>query len=452
MKKRYFFLLLLIGIILLGYQFYLKPLLQIYVGFSAKTVCSCHFIQNRPITDIVEEELSIASFINNEVQPQQRIVRSSFLGVERLAVFRKDLGCSLLSERTKEELPPITVHHTRQRNSNNLPTKLHRYPQLQKIIDQAFEEPYTDKAVHTRAILILKDSAIIAEQYGEGFTKDTPQMGWSMTKSVTNALVGILVKQGKLDIYQPAAIDAWKARPDDPRTAITLDHLLRMSSGLYFEEEYDKVSTVNQMLWTKADAGKVAYSQTLQYPVDSVWYYSSGTTNIIGHIIRKQFDDYQTYLSFPYRALFDKLGMQSVIMETDANGTYVGSSLMYATARDWAKFGQLYLQDGVWNGERILPEGWVTYSSTPTPTLAPYGFYGAQFWINTQQAPPADSKIPPPWEGVPKDAYYASGFEQQTILIIPSKNMVIVRLGQTLDRSAWNIGEFAAKVLEIVAE
>ena len=142
--------------------------------------------------------------------------------------------------------------------------------------------------------------------------------------------------------------------------------------------------------------------------------------------------------------------MNSVIMETDANGTYVGSSLMYASARDWAIFGQLYLQDGVWNGERILPEGWVKYSSTPTTTLSPYGFYGAQFWINTQQDPPADSDIPPVWKGVPKDAYYASGFEQQTVLIIPSKNVVIVRLGQTLDRSAWDIGDFAAKVLKVI--
>ncbi len=446
MKKVILFLLILVALLFFGYQFYAKPMLNIYVGFSAKTVCSCHFIQNRSIGDIVEDELSIASFINHDVEKEKNLVRSTFLGVERLAAFRKGLGCTLLSERKQEELSKIKPKNPV--TSSALPVNLNPNPALDKVVNAAFREPFEDKAVNTRAVLVLKDSVIIAEKYAKDFNKSTPLMGWSMTKSVTNALVGILVKQGKLDIHKPAPIKEWSIDPNDPRKQITLDHLLRMSSGLYFEEKYDSESTVNRMLWTKADAGKEAFSQKLQHPVDTEFYYSSGTTNIITHIIRQQFPDYQEYLTFPYRELFDKLGMNSVIMETDANGTFVGSSLMYATARDWARFGQLYLQDGVWEGERILPEGWVKYSSTPTSTLSPYDFYGAHFWINGKKEPPANPGIPRAWEGVPLDAYYAAGYEGQTVLIIPSENLVIVRLGQTLDRSAFNVGTFAAEVLK----
>jgi len=448
MKKTVTILFLLLIGLLAAYQWYLKPLLTIYVGFSAKTVCSCHFIQDRGVADILEDELTVAAFIDNNIEKEQQLVRSSFLGVERLAKYRKGMGCSILSETKVADLPTEKI--PRNLANSDLPIDKNKYPTLQEVVNKAFEEPYENKAVHTRGVVIIKDSVIIAEQYGDGFTATTPQMGWSMTKSVTNALVGILVKKGQLDIHQPAQIKEWYQKENDPRQAITLDHLMRMSSGLYFEEEYDKASTVNRMLWTKADAGKEAYAQPLQYAVDSVWYYSSGTTNIISHLIRNQFSDYQTYLRFPYQELFDKLGMESVVLETDANGTYVGSSLMYASARDWAKFGMLYLQNGNWNGEQILTKEWINYSVARTTTLSPYGYYGAQFWLNALEEPPTNEGMALKWEGVPSDAYYASGFEGQTVLVIPSKNMVIVRLGQTLDRSAWDIGKFAGEVLKAV--
>lgn len=448
MKKTILVLFILLIASIVGFLWFVKPLLEIYVGFSAKTVCSCHFIQNRSVADIEKDELSVAAFIDHTIKKDQQVVRSSFLGVERLAMFRIGLGCSLLSEKTESELPAIQLR--RKVAPINYPVQKNQYPALQPIVNKAFEEPFTDKAVHTRAVVIIKDSVIIAEQYAAGYTSTTPQMGWSMTKSVTNALVGILVKQGKMDVHKPAAVKAWYDQQNDPRQAITLDHLMRMSSGLHFVEEYDKVSTVNRMLWTKADAGKEAYAQPLQYPVDSVWYYSSGTTNIIGHLIRQQFPDYQEYLHFPYNDLLDKLGMETAVLETDANGTYVGSSLMYASARDWAKFGMLYLQNGNWQGEQILPKDWVAYSTTRTPTLSPYGFYGAQFWLNALEEPPNNEGIPRKWEGVPADAYYAAGFEGQTVLVIPSENMVIVRLGQTLDRTAWDMGAFARAVLKVI--
>lgn len=439
---------LLLVAVVAGYV-HVKPMLYIYTGFTAKTACSCHYIQDRNIEDIKEHELEPASFINAAFDGQ--VTTASFLGIRRQAIFHPKLGCTLLSEKSVEDLENRTANNIRSTNSQGLiPSELNSNPALQKVIDAAFEEPFQDKAVNTRAVIVIKDSLILAEKYAEGYGANVPQMGWSMTKSITNALIGILVKQGKLNIHQPAPIEDWHTSIDDPRKDITLDHLLRMSTGLEFAEEYDKASTVNQMLWTKADAGKVAYSQPLAHPVDSVWNYSSGTTNIISHIIRNEFDDYQEYLAFPYKALFDKIGMTNVYFETDANGTHVGSSLMYATPRDWARFGLLYLNDGVWNGERILPEGWVDYSRTPSSTVKPYDFYGAHWWLNAKEEPKGDSGFARHWEGVPTDAYYASGFEGQTVMVIPSLDMVIVRLGQTLDRSTWDIGDFAGKVIEAI--
>ena len=423
-------------------------MLKIYTGFSAKTLCSCHFIQNRPLDNIIKDELSPAKFINSEIDEAAKSVRSSFLGVTREAIYRPEMGCTLVSERSISDIKKLDKPYVNEASIFEFDINNNQNTPLLDIINAAFEEK-EDKVVNTRAVVIIKDGQLIAEKYAESYSKDTPQMGWSMTKSVTNALVGILVKEGKIDIHKNAVISDWSSK-DDPRHDITIDNLLRMSSGLFFEEEYDSESTVNQMLWTKADAGKVAYSQELAHPINTKWYYSSGTTNIISHIIRNQFSDYQDYISFPHKALFDKIGMSTAILETDANGTYVGSSLMYASARDWAKFGLLYLQDGVWQGERILPEAWVDYSRTPSVTVEPYNFYGAHFWINAAEEHPENNEMARMWSGVPKDAYYASGFEGQTVLIVPSKNAVIVRLGQTLDRSAFNFGEFAAQVLEML--
>ena len=211
---------------------------------------------------------------------------------------------------------------------------------------------------------------------------------------------------------QPAPIKEWQ---NDMRREITLDALLRMSSGLEFVEDYASPSDATRMLFGAKNAASVAIAAPAIAKPNEVWSYSSGTTNILQAIIRRQFSNHADYVAYPYQRLFSKLGMTSAVLESDASGVFVGSSFMYATARDWAKFGQLYLQDGVWQGERLLPEGWVRYSSTPTPKSN--GVYAAQFWLNKND--PA----------FPQDAFMADGFEGQNVAIIPSKNVVIVRLG-----------------------
>jgi len=212
---------------------------------------------------------------------------------------------------------------------------------LDKAFAYAFDEPDSKKPRNTRAALVLFNGLIIKEQYKTGFDENTPLLGWSMTKSVTNALAGIMVQQGKLNLHEPINLPEWNKKSTDKRASITLHHLLQMNSGLHFEEEYSTISAVNKMLWLKPNAAKIAIQQKLAHEPGTFWYYSSGTTNIITHLIKTQFDNEQDYLNFPYEALFEPLGMNSVQLETDASNNYVGSSFMYATLRDWAKFGRL---------------------------------------------------------------------------------------------------------------
>lgn len=225
--------------------------------------------------------------------------------------------------------------------------------QLKVALDSVFRPQQ-----HTRAVVVVYRGQIVAERYAPGFDSRMPLPGWSMTKSVTNALVGILVKEGKLSLLDKNLMPQWNHR-GDRRRQITLDGMLRMSSGLRFNE--DEGNPLGD-LFGQADAAVYAANQPLEAAPNTKWQYSSGTTNIISGIIRNAIGSDTDYLGFPRRALFDRLGMKSAVIEPDASGTLVCSSFMYATARDWARFGLLYLQDGVWEGQRILPEGWVQYS------------------------------------------------------------------------------------------
>ncbi len=412
----------------------------IYIGssYNAKTVCSCLFVSGRDLDLIKKEDLYQVPYATIDVDYKTKIVRCAIYGLGKsMAMYRPGLGCTLVNEVSVEELlhQPIA----------NLVDSFHadsvrRYPiapnidsiRLQQVTQEAFVETDSNNLKQTRAIVILHQGILIAEQYAQGISASTPLLGWSMTKSVTNAIVGLLVKDSMLQLDLPAPVGEWQ---HDERKNITIDQLLRMSSGLGFEEDYSQPSDATSMLFRKKAAGSFAMQSQLAYPPDTKWYYSSGTTNILQEIIRRQFKSLADYQSYPHQKLFDKIGMYSAIIEPDASGTFIGSSFMYATARDWSNFGQLYLQDGVWKGERILPEGWVKYSSTETPHS--HGQYGAHFWM--EHADPA----------FPQDAYYADGFEGQYVVIIPSKKLVIVRLGCT-PRDGFDINSFVKDILSCV--
>ncbi len=447
---------LLVFTLLAAALYNLGPLVRsapIGTGFAAKILCSSVFISGREAEQVLQQELQAVKnmAISASVDAGQRSATATIYGLfERTAIFRDRLGCTLLIDGNADQLRAQTAGFERAVSQLDQPTGEFEASsgdldnaQLEKVMDTAFAEPDPDKPRNTRAVVILRGGKLLAERYARGFTPATPQLGWSMTKSVNSALVGILVKQGKLVTADPAPVPEWQGS-DDPRKGITLDQLLRMSSGLKFQETYEEnpVSDVNVMLFASVDAAASAAAKPLQVPPDTHWSYSSGTTNILSRIVRHAVPDPDTdYLLFPHRELFAKLGTANVFMEPDPSGTFVASSFMYATPRDWAKLGQLYLQDGVWQGERILPEGWVTYSRTPTPH-APVGRYGAQFWLNQGEEK---------WlSHLPGDLFAMSGHDGQFVLILPTQDLVVVRLGYSPGVDRNELLAFVVELLKLI--
>ncbi|MCY0994442.1 serine hydrolase [Nannocystis sp. ILAH1] len=444
--------------LLLGFAFVLLAavvfvsgwILPTATGYVAKNACSAVFVAGRD-PDRIGEDLAPMWYVSFAVDREQRRVHASVLGLAgRTAVHRDGLGCALAIGAAPEALQAQTlaVQHAPAGDApwpagegERLaadPPGLDRAA-LDAAVTAAFSEPNPDSLRLTRAVVVVHGGAIVAERYADGFDRGTRHLGWSMSKSVTGALIGILVGRGRLTRDAPAPVPAWSG---DPRGAITLDQLLRMSSGLQFEERYGPLADATHMLFEVEDAVAVALARPLAHDPDTVFAYSSGTSNILSWIVRNQFPALADYHRFPHEALFAPIGMRSAVFETDASGTFLGSSFVYATARDWARFGLLYLRDGVWDGARILPEGWVEYSRTPTRTGP--GDYAAHFWANAPDpADPSKRRLP----HVPPDAYQASGFQGQAVLVVPSRDAVIVRLGMTHERAAWDLDNFAAAVL-----
>jgi CubicO group peptidase (beta-lactamase class C family) len=316
-------------------------------------------------------------------------------------------------------------------------------PRLIDALDRAFCEPASGPRRNVHAIVVMHDGQVIAERYAPGFMPDTPLLAYSVSKSVINALVGILVGQGRLDVHTPVPVAAWRA-PDDPRHGLTLDNLLRMTSGLALTEDDSGFDPVSIMLFQQPDMAAYAAQAKLRDPPGTVWNYSSGNTLIVAGVLRDAVGGGAAgMIRFAHRQLFDPIGMQHVLMEFDGAQTLIGSTRFYASARDWARFGQLYLDGGMVGGRRILPVGWNTYSSSPTLD-APYG---AGFWTNV--AAPGDTA--PRIDGLPSDAYFASGMNGQRILIVPSKRLVIVRFGSTVDPPRFDMKGLVRLVADVSA-
>jgi hypothetical protein len=297
-------------------------------------------------------------------------------------------------------------------------------PKFEAALDRAFTEPSQPPYRRVKAIVILHNGKIVAERYAPSYGVDTPVLGYSLAKSVTNALIGILVRQKKLSVEQRAPVPAWD-HPSDPRHAITIDQLLRMTSGLALEESDTGFDPVSRMLFLESDMAGFAEHARLQTAPGSKWDYTSGDTLILSRIIRDAVGGCaRDVVEFARRELFEPLGITTATIEFDATGTPVGSIYILASARDWARLGTLYLNDGVVQGRRILPEGWVNYSAAPTLDTD----YGAGFWTNRGSHGDAKGRI---HAGMPDDSFYASGNLGQRIVIAPSEGLVIVRLGLT---------------------
>ncbi|MCK5537892.1 MAG: serine hydrolase [Bacteroidales bacterium] len=402
--------------------------MNIISGYGAKNMCSCMFEANRSqeLIEATDNNFPPIDIAKYEVDTINKRVTGSVFGLmKRTAVYHEDLGCQLLQKSTSEptinyfpvphncpDEAPYPYGNEEQKDSifPNID-----YDKLLRAVEKSFDDEGVD-SLKTRSLLVLYKDQIIAEKYASNFNKKSVLLGWSMTKSVTATLFGVLEKQGKIDINATHLFPEWST---DERASITLNGLLQMSSGLEWEENYDEISDVTQMLFLDEDMSQMQLNKPLQFELNKHWIYSSGTTNLLSGYLRKQFETHEAYLDFPVKQLYDKLGMSSMMIETDLSGNYVGSSYGWATTRDWGKLGLLYLHNGNWNGEQIINESWVDYVSKPNGNSN--GLYGAHFWLN------AGGRRP----DVPLDMYAMEGYQGQMVFIIPSKEMVIVRMGLT---------------------
>ncbi|WP_400073250.1 serine hydrolase domain-containing protein [Zobellia russellii] len=414
---------LLILFVLLTVAVYFNfPKLNFISGYASKNMASTVFITDRSAESVQLNDNDVPLIKLADVETDGKSASASVFGLmERKAICNEGLGCTLVND----DYDPNTIIPTPQRVKQNNNLKFPYgdeeakdtifsnvdYDQVQKALDHAFSNNDIQK---TRTVLVAHKNHIIGEKYLQGFTKDTPILGWSMTKSVLATLYGILEYNGKIDLNTPVLLKNWDK---DNRKNITLNHLLRMQSGLAWDEDYTAISDVTRMLFMDADMTKAQGEKEAIAGPTEIWNYSSGTSNLLSGILRKRFKTHQEYINFPYKALIDKIGMSSMLIETDMKGNFVGSSYAWATTRDWAKFGLLYLNKGNWNGEQLFDASWVDYVSKPT--LHSDGTYGGHFWLN------ANGKYP----DVPRDLYSANGYQGQRVFIIPSKDLVVVRTG-----------------------
>ncbi len=418
------------------FYFSIYPKLAIVTGYNAKILCSCLFVSGMDREQAESEDLgfSLLWLSSNRVDSDNKRVRSSVLGMHpKEAIYRPGYGCTLLSGSTSAEPVGEKPNEGVEYAPSRWPDELVRGgPEMQKALLSAFDST-TEKSLLTRAVLVIRDGELMGEAYAPGFDRHSRLLGWSMTKSLTAALIGILVNQGELDLDDPVPVPEWSL---DDRRNITWATALHMETGLHWDEEYSKVSPATTMLFSSADMGGYAASQLLDAPPGSSWEYSSGTTNILSKALRTKFSDMGAYHRFPYERLFGPLGASSFVLETDASGHFVGSSYAYATARDWGKLGQLFLDYGKVGDEVLLDSSFVEFCRTPNAHSE--GVYGGHFWLNVHGEN----------SGYRAADYWMSGFHGQRVSIHPLENTVIVRLGVTYDRGAFDFDGWTLRVLE----
>lgn len=435
-------------VILFGGFFYMNPLLPIITGYAAKNLSSGIFVAGRSQESIEANDLnfSFIKYVKSKIDYENKVVKSRFLWHRSTSVYNEGFGCILVNDAKAEEInsrlnssakvlpenPDTIAWPMGDLVADTIPSGINM-DALNKTLDMAFADTIPHKG--TFAVTIVYKGQIVAERFRDDFKPQNKFLSWSMAKSFTNALVGIMVKEGKIDINKPLNIPEWQV---DDRKNITVNNLMQMNSGLEWNEDYGNNSDVNIMLHKIGDMGQYAIEKPIEYPVDSIHYYSSGSTNIVSLMMRKSFNSEDDYYRFPREELFNKIGMRSAIFEPDASGTFVGSSYLYATMRDYARFGLLFLNEGNWLGEQILPEGWVKYSTTEAKGSE--GQYGAFFWLNLEGTIYPD---------VPRDMFICQGYDGQFIYIIPSLDLVVVRTGVS-KKGDFDNNEFLAGIVNAI--
>jgi len=435
LKRTFLSILLILVIVFVWLSFTVFPAIS---GYGSKNLCSAVYLQHRNPIDVIKEDLgafplSLGTFTVNE---KDSSVTGSVWGLaKRKTIYRKGVGCTIINDLTEEEIrkqqfvlptkPSIISNSIAWPYGDKLPDTIPvniNKEKLELAVNIVMNETTADgKTVYSRAVLVIYDGNIVAEKYAPGFDKSTVMLGWSMSKSFTSAMIGILVKENKLSVDDPAPVAGWA---NTKKQKITVKHLLQQTTGLDFTEIYTRPSSVTKMLFSKGDMAAYAESLTLKHEPGTVFNYSGGNSNILSKIIRQIVGE-KDYAAFPYNELFYKINAYSFLMEPDASGTYIGSSYSYATARDFARFGLLYYNNGIWNGEQILPANWVKESIQPS-NADKLKHYGYQFWLNGYDQKDPTKRWHP---DVPADMFFADGYGGQDVYIIPSEKLVVVRLG-----------------------
>lgn len=399
-------------------------LIRVATAYSAKIVCSNQFLAGRDgeavlALDVQSPGHPILKYIAIDVDDAERTVSARLLGWfgEGKAIYRPGAGCASIPY--GGQAPAIAAVP-----EGSAPDMAALWPAGERV------EPSQDPALAAilddpdmvgpgmRAFVVAHNGRIVGERYGEGFAADTRLLGWSMTKTVTAAIVGTLVGQGQLSVDQNGLFEGWDG---DERGEITIADLMAMSSGLEFNEDYGNVTDVTRMLYLESDMADFAADKPLVGPRGQTFNYSTGTTVLLSRIWQDAFADPAEALAWPRKALFDPIGMTSAVLETDATGTFVGASYLYATARDWVRFGELLRNQGVWAGRQVLPEGFVNWMREEAP--ASNGRYGrGQLWLSVSDGDGSDSDLP-------SDTFWLRGHDGQTVAVIPSRGLVIARLG-----------------------
>ncbi|MCD2443038.1 beta-lactamase family protein [Agromyces sp. SYSU K20354] len=411
-----------------------KPILLTGTGYAAHNACAVTAVAGRddPATDLPPNPLVPYLQVDGAGDPTTATLYGQF--AHQQAWYTDGFGCTLSGERP--ELGEASAISSRGNPFTDAPTPAAN-PALDEAIARAFGENRSEgaaAALGTRAVVVVKDGELVAERYAEGFDAATPQLGWSMSKSVTDLLTGVLVQQGVV------ALDDDHLRPEwtDERANITVEHLLRMTSGLEWDETYDLGTPITRMLYLEPDMGAYVASLPLVHDPGTVQLYSSGSTTLLCDILAER-----TGLGadLPRQALLEPLGLSSAIFEPDAAGTPVCSSYLWATPRDWAAIGQFALQNGEWKGEQLLPEDWMERSLTvPDVEVTDDPGYGMGWRVNP--LPGGTLR----WPELPEDTFYASGHDGQKVLVVPSEDLVVVRMGFTPD------ADEEATVVQLVEE
>ncbi len=419
-------------------------LLRVGANYAAKMVCSNVYLAGRDPAEVLRDDVQapgavLLRLMRVTVDPAHGLVRAGLLGFigDGLATVRPDRSCvtvpggNLAGVSGLDPLHPGALEQPTPQPAAHGPgarapeaggdwpdgEAVHTDPALDRLIaDDALAGPAT------RAVIVVHHGRIVAERYRRGFDARTPQLGWSMAKSVTAGLVGALIQQGRLALDASAL---WP--PGDARAAIKIRDLLAMSSGLEWNEAYGAVSDVTRMLFLEPDMAAFARNHPLVHPAGSFWNYSSGSAVILSRLVQDAAEG--SSASAARALLFGPLGMRSAVIETDAHGTLVGSSYMYATPRDWARYGQFLLQQGIWHGQALLPPGYVALMATPV--AASHNQYGqglVWLWGSDAETP---GQNPDGAFGIPSDTFWMEGHDGQFIAIVPSRELVVVRLGLT---------------------